>query len=164
MEFRVAIVKKFCLYKQMNKNLLLVGAAGLVLVAVGAGVMILNKTEPVKEEVVLSVSGEPTKAVMVEEIETTDSEVKRFTVEGSNFKYSPAEIKVKKGDRVEVTFKNIEGTHDFVVDEFEARTNQIGADEEETIEFTADKAGTFEYYCSVGQHRKMGMVGKLIVE
>ena len=32
------------------------------------------------------------------------------------------------------------------------------------VEFVVDKAGTFEYYCSVGNHRQMGMVGKLIVE
>jgi plastocyanin len=28
----------------------------------------------------------------------------------------------------------------------------------------ADKKGTFEYYCSVGQHRALGMKGKLVVE
>ena len=32
------------------------------------------------------------------------------------------------------------------------------------VEFTVDKTGTFEYYCSVGQHRANGMVGNLIVE
>src|SRR3990167_9256749 len=33
-----------------------------------------------------------------------------------------------------------------------------------SVEFTADKAGGFEYYCSVGTHRAMGMVGAFIVE
>ncbi len=32
------------------------------------------------------------------------------------------------------------------------------------VEFTADKKGTFEYYCSVGEHRVNGMKGKFIVE
>jgi len=32
------------------------------------------------------------------------------------------------------------------------------------VEFTADTPGEFEYYCSVGQHRANGQVGKLIVE
>ena len=35
---------------------------------------------------------------------------------------------------------------------------------EEVLEFTADKAGSFEYYCSVGEHKAMGMVGTLKVE
>ena len=90
--------------------------------------------------------------------------VKEFTVTGSNFKFDPAEIKVAKGDKVKVTFKSAGMMHDFVIDEFNVKTKQLKADEEETVEFTADKAGTFEYYCSVGKHRQMGMVGKLVVE
>jgi plastocyanin len=91
--------------------------------------------------------------------------VKVITVEGSNFKFLPATITVNKGDTVKITFKNTGGFHDFVIDEFEgAKTKQIGANSEETIQFVADKAGTFEYYCSVGNHRGMGMVGKLIVQ
>ena len=54
--------------------------------------------------------------------------------------------------------------HDFMIDEFEVATNQIGDGEEEEMEFVADKIGTFEYYCSVGNHRAQGMKGKLIVE
>ena len=87
-----------------------------------------------------------------------------FTVTASNFKYDLKTIKVKKGDTVKIIFKNSEGFHDFIIDEFDVATNQIGAEEEDEVEFVADKVGTFEYYCSVGTHRKMGMVGKLIVE
>lgn len=94
----------------------------------------------------------------------TSGPVKSFTVEGNNFKFSPATMAVKKGDRVRVTFKNVQGMHDFVIDEFNAKTQRLsGAGETETIEFVADKAGTFEYYCSVGTHRQMGMVGTLSV-
>lgn len=92
------------------------------------------------------------------------SEVKEITVEGSPFKFMPTEIKVKKGQTVKVVFKNVAGMHDFVVDEFKARTKVIKASETDTIQFVADKAGTFEYYCSVGNHRAMGMKGNLIVE
>ncbi len=86
------------------------------------------------------------------------------TVEGSNFAFAPSEIKVKKGQKVVVVFKNVGGLHDFVIDEFKAQTKQIKNGEQDMVEFVADKVGTFEYYCSVGQHRQMGMVGKLIVE
>ena len=70
---------------------------------------------------------------------------------------------VKKGDTVRVTFTNNEGFHDWVLDEFSARTPQIGAGKNATVEFVASKTGTFEYYCSVGSHRKMGMKGTLTV-
>lgn len=90
--------------------------------------------------------------------------VREFTVIGDNFKFDISSITVKKGETVRVTFKNSTGTHDWVLDEFPgARTKVIGANQEETIEFVADKAGTFEYYCSVGKHRELGMKGTLTV-
>ena len=46
----------------------------------------------------------------------------------------------------------------------EKALEKINGGETDSIEFVADKVGTFEYYCSVGQHRSMGMVGKLTVE
>ncbi|KKT09719.1 MAG: Plastocyanin [candidate division WWE3 bacterium GW2011_GWB2_43_22] len=58
----------------------------------------------------------------------------------------------------------MEGTHDLRLDEFNVATKLLKAGETDTVEFTADKAGVFEYYCSVGEHRKMGMVGTLTVE
>ena len=94
----------------------------------------------------------------------TEQKVVEVTVVGSNMKFDTKEIKVKKGDKVRVTFKNSEGFHDWVLDEFNVATKQISAGQEEVVEFTADKTGTFEYYCSVGKHRQMGMKGNLIVE
>lgn len=90
--------------------------------------------------------------------------IKSFTIKGLDFSFNVKEIKVKMGDTVKLTFQNTEGFHDWRVDEFNAFTKQIGIGKEDTITFIADKVGTFEYYCSVGQHRAMGMVGKLIVE
>jgi plastocyanin len=90
-------------------------------------------------------------------------ETKSFIVEGSSYKFVPNEITVKKGDTVQITFKNLEGMHDFVIDEFNARTKRIKTGESESISFIASKAGTFEFYCSVGSHRAMGMKGNLVV-
>jgi len=90
--------------------------------------------------------------------------VKEFTVTAKNFSFTPSTIAVKQGDKIKITFNVTEGMHDFKIDEFGAATKQSKAPATETIEFVANKIGTFEYYCSVGQHRAMGMVGKLIVE
>lgn len=91
-------------------------------------------------------------------------QVKEFMVSGSPFKFSLNEIKVKKGDTVKIVYTNEGGTHDWVIDEFSARTKVLQAGQTETIQFVADKTGTFEYYCSVGSHRQMGMKGNLTVE
>ncbi len=96
--------------------------------------------------------------------ETMKGEAKIFNVTAANFSFSVKEMKVKQGDTVKIVFENKEGFHDWVIDEFNARTQQLPAGKSETIEFVADKNGTFEYYCSVGSHRANGMVGKLIVE
>jgi cytochrome c oxidase subunit II len=88
---------------------------------------------------------------------------KAISVEGGNFFFKPNEIRVKKGEKVTITFTSAGGMHDFVIDEFNVKSETINSGST-TVEFTPDKAGTFEFYCGIGMHRKMGMVGKLIVE
>ncbi|HBC73124.1 MAG: Plastocyanin [Candidatus Amesbacteria bacterium GW2011_GWB1_47_19] len=166
----------------MGKNIVIIGvilAVGLALV--GGGVWWLQRKEsgaPGTGEVMRGpeivtpadefepaatpeLSPVPTQAT---EIQGGAVNIKKFTVEGSNYKFSPATIKVKKGDTVQLTFKSMDAIHDWSLDVFDAATNQIGEGEEEEIEFVAEKAGTFEFYCSVGNHRQMGMKGKFIVE
>ena len=89
--------------------------------------------------------------------------VKEFSVDAAPFSFTPSTMTVNKGDTVKITVKNTKGTHDLKIDEFNTATRILNAGESETITFVADKTGTFEYYCSVGNHRAMGMVGKLIV-
>lgn len=86
-----------------------------------------------------------------------------FTFSNQGFTYLPGAFAVKKGDRVKVTFKNTGGTHDFRIEGYDVGTNVIQAGKSQTFEFTADKAGTFEFYCSVGSHREMGMKGTFTV-
>lgn len=94
----------------------------------------------------------------------TTSTQKTFHIVGGNFFFVPNEVKVNKGDTVTIIFDNAGGLHDFVIDEMNARTKRIQTNGEDTVTFTADKTGSFEFYCSVGQHRQMGMKGMLIVQ
>lgn len=94
----------------------------------------------------------------------TTGAVKEITVTGSPFKFEPSTITVKKGDTVKLTFKNSSGTHNFVIDELNVKTKTISAGESDPVTFTASTAGSFEYYCAVGNHRAMGMKGTLTVE
>ncbi len=91
-------------------------------------------------------------------------ETQEVTLDASEFKFSPATLTFKKGQAVRLTLKNVgKMPHDWVVDELGVRTKVIPSGDTDTIEFTPEKAGTFEYYCSVGQHRANGMFGKLTV-
>ena len=89
--------------------------------------------------------------------------VKEFTIASDHFSFVPNSMQVKKGDRVKITFSNPLGTHDLKIDEFNAATPKLSAGQSAVVEFIADKAGAFEYYCSVGNHRAMGMWGTLVV-
>ena len=91
------------------------------------------------------------------------STIKEFTVDASSFAFAPKTMTVNKGDTVKITVNNAGGMHDLKIDEFNAATRILKAGESETITFVADKTGVFEYYCSVGSHRAMGMVGTLTV-
>lgn len=87
-----------------------------------------------------------------------------ITIEGADYFFKPNEIRVKKDQKVKIVFKNTKGFHDLVVDEFGAWTPQILEGNSTEVTFTPDKVGVFEFYCSVGGHRALGMKGKLIVE
>jgi len=92
-----------------------------------------------------------------------------FSLTGENFKFrmdgvDNPDLVVNKGDTVRIELTSIDGFHDFVIDEFDASTTRVQTGETAFVEFTADQTGTFEYYCSVGQHRANGMKGSLIVQ
>lgn len=89
--------------------------------------------------------------------------VKTVEMEAGAFYYKPNMLTVKKGEKVKIMFTAIDMMHDFVIDELQVKMPVVKSGNTGSVEFTADKVGTFEYYCSVGKHRANGQVGKLIV-
>lgn len=160
----------------MSKNMLVI--IGVLLVLLVGGVLFINSSRnstpsptPVATQSTTDSAPEmsPETALMDSTSSgsptaMTDGSVKEFTVMGSAFKFEPATLTVNKGDKVKITFKNLGGTHDFVIDELDVNTQTIQSGQDETVEFTASEAGSFEYYCSVGNHRQMGMKGTLVVK
>lgn len=95
----------------------------------------------------------------------TTGQTKKFTVEGSNFKFVPNQLSVNAGDTVQITFKNTGGMmHDFVIDAFKVKTDSLEVGKQQVVSFVADKPGTYEFYCSIGNHRAQGMKGTLTVK
>lgn len=100
--------------------------------------------------------------------QTSDPDV-TFALTGKNFKFSMdgktnPDLRVSVGDLVRIEFTSTEGLHDFVLNGYSVATSRVSDGESTFVEFVADKAGTFEYYCSVNSHRAQGMKGALIVE
>jgi len=142
----------------MTKNIILII---IVLIIIAGGAWWLFTSEENKNSNPVINKNQPAPN---QDEQITTRTIKEFALEASNFKYSLVEMRVKQGEIVRVTLINREGFHDFVIDELNASTKQIRAGEQETIEFTASQKGQFEYYCSVGSHRQLGMKGNMIVE
>lgn len=150
----------------MNNKLILIVAAIIgALVVIGGGFYAMNKnksaTSPAPIEIATPTSAPATESNITPS-ETTQTEI---TIEGGEFKFTPSEITVKKGEKIKLTFKNT-GTfaHDFVIADLNLATKRIQPGEEETVEFTPDKIGEFKIICSVGNHEEQGMTGVLIVK
>ena len=104
-------------------------------------------------------------SVNTQEVPMSDtSEVKVVNIEGGAFYFKPNEIRAKAGETVKIVFTNAGRIHDFVSDELSVQSSKISVGETTEVVFTPQTPGTFEFYCSVGNHRAMGMKGTLIVE
>jgi len=100
---------------------------------------------------------------VIDETDVT-SGVVEITVTSRGLRFTPSEIRVSEGVTVRLTYENGGGGHDWVLDEFDARTEFLRGGQSDTIEFVADRTGEFEYYCSVPGHRAQGMWGTFVVE
>jgi len=135
---------------------LIAGVSLTVVVLVGIVVVLGRKNSG-------GVQTNPAPAGQVQAESTTNGPVKEFTVDGTNFAFSPKTITVNKGDIVKITFRDDDGRHNLIVNGYNVATDVLSGGEQ-TIQFFADKTGQFEYYCSVGEHRDLGMTGTLIVQ
>ena len=99
-----------------------------------------------------------------------DSIVKEFYMESYSQmidgkpapRFSLSTIEVNKWDNVRFIIKTTSWKHNFNLDEFDINVD-TPLDEEVVVEFVADKAWSFEYYCSMPWHRANGHWGTLIV-
>ena len=90
--------------------------------------------------------------------------VKEFLITAQNWNFTPSTIRVNHGDTVIIHAKTIEGIHGFMIPDFDVN-KRLDPGEEITIQFIADKKGTFPFACSVycGEGHTH-MTGTLIVE
>lgn len=93
------------------------------------------------------------------------SQFREITVVGTEFRYNPASISVKTGEKVKILFKNNgKASHNLVVERLGISTKTIGSGQTDVLEFTAPITGTYALFCSLPGHRAKGMEGNLKVE
>lgn len=96
-------------------------------------------------------------------IEERNMVVKEFSMTAKKFVFEPGTITVDKGDKVILHITSIDVTHGFSLREFRVNVF-LPPNETKTVEFVADKTGTYIFSCSVlcgSGHSEM--TGKLIV-
>lgn len=107
--------------------------------------------------------------------------VQVIAVTAKKYEYTPGEIHVKKGIRVQLKIRALDRTHGFKINLYPEGVGQSGMpglrfespqnswklekDQERVIEFVAERAGTYPFKCSnFCGFGHMGMKGKLVVE
>lgn len=83
-------------------------------------------------------------------------------IKAMNWSYDPREISVTQGDRVTLNLTSLDGTHEFVIDEYGIHVT-LERGQWTKVDFVADKPGDFYYYCAVSAHRGYGEQGILHV-
>ncbi len=77
--------------------------------------------------------------------EENDSKI--FYVTAQMWEYYPKEIKVQEGDKVIIYLTSLDVPHGLFLEAWNITVNSF-LNQTETIEFTADKVGRFEYFCT----------------
>ena len=130
---------------------------GLFIAAILVGFFFLKKPQPTST----TTQASPTPGTTAQ----PTGEVREITVEGSEYSFSPKSLTVEAGERISLTFKNTGNVpHNFTIDELGVRTRTIAGGQTDVVEFTADKSGTFAFYCSIPGHKQLGMEGDLEVQ
>lgn len=137
----------------------------VIVIIIVIATTLLNKN-PKELDIIKSVQDDSLKALSAED----NKFVKEFSmtsfvemVDGKpKPQYSLKEITVNKGDTVRIKITVTSGMHDFKIDEYGVYSD-TQLDKESVVEFVADQAGDFVYYCTKPGHRENGHFGILKV-
>lgn len=144
----------------MNSNKVILILAGAVLLGVAVFFLTGSSDKAAKSDVSTEIIEE--EAISDDEVVEDENHVV-FDLTGRNFEFTQDNLEVKVGQTVTVKFSSESGFHNWTIDEFDVATERVNAGDISEVTFVAGETGEFEYYCNVGQHRSLGMVGTLTV-
>ena len=90
--------------------------------------------------------------------------VREYTIKATQFAYEPNIIQVNRGDRVIFHVESVDVSHGLYLDGYDVNVH-VPPGKPETVEFVADKVGTYRFRCSTtcGPMHPF-MIGELKVE
>jgi len=96
--------------------------------------------------------------------QSSDSNVVKISMTAQQFRFDPATVTVPAGSTLIITVTSKDVTHGIAIPAFNIN-ERIEPGKDTVVKFTADKAGTYEFHCSVfcgPGHRDMK--GKIVVQ
>lgn len=114
--------------------------------------------------VLLAIVGTPV-AVFTYQSSLRPQEENEFTLVGHSGQWGPDVIRVTQGDTVRLRLTSADVVHGFALKAYGIEMHEVYPGKVKTIEFVADKPGTFLFACTIpcdSGHREME--GELIVE
>ena len=92
-------------------------------------------------------------------------DVRTIEVTANEFGFTPSRIEVDQGRTVRLRLVNRGNlSHNVHLQGGGLKTRTVQGGASDTIEFTADEAGTVRFFCNVPGHQEAGMTGRLIVD
>src|SRR5687768_6253771 len=82
---------------------------------------------------------------------------REFTIRATDYRFAPDRIEVAQDDLVKLTVQSADVAYSFTIDEYRL-ARRVPAGGSTTIEFRADRPGTFAYYSNMtndGRHASM---------
>jgi heme/copper-type cytochrome/quinol oxidase subunit 2 len=102
--------------------------------------------------------------MMGDEAMMDDGQSVQIEMTARQWEFLPATVTVNEGDKVRLVITSADVDHGFAIPEFGV-SQRLESGQITTVEFTADKKGTFSFFCNVlcGSGHQ-GMRGTLIVQ
>ena len=89
-------------------------------------------------------------------------EPQKITVTAKKYEFSPSTIEVKAGQPVEITFQSEDTKHGFECKDLGIEKVVFDKDKPETVTFTPEKPGTYEFkcakFCGMGHSKMKGSI------
>ena len=88
---------------------------------------------------------------------------REITVTARDYRFSPNRVEVMQDDLVKLTVHSEDVAYSLTIDEYRV-SRRVPAGGSTTLEFRADRAGTFAFYCNLtNDARHAQMKGELVV-
>lgn len=114
--------------------------------------------------ILMLILGATAAAAWTSQVNSAVEPIRTIDIVASRFKFEPSIISVALGDRVRLRLRSADRDHRFAIKPFRVKALIPKTGEPVTVDFVADRAGTFEFtcaeYCGTGHG---AMKGKLVV-